>query len=735
MGLWPFFSREVYEDGSTRWSSLAGLVRSESQVDGDWHHHVLPLYCASLWEGGTDRELALFPLLYLGRTRPQGSHDVVLPLFYRWQAGEARHLLLWPLLHIASSPEPEPFRWVPSLFRHGEGPDGTSRTRLGLAPFLELFERAADPSQRAWTCLNLFNFDYETRSGLPLVKLRRSGEDHHAHLFPLFFSGRSGEERSYFHTPLVGWWRDTASLRGLAIPPLLAWGWRSETGYGAHALGLFHFWDDPEGRGDVAVPFYWAAVDRTSGESFRCFSLAYWREVDELQKRTTHTVPLLLAAYSHDEDSYSLDGLWPLLHRSREGPDRYATRVLPFYDAGRSTVGSSLGIGGIVYRRHESFPAETISHWVLLPLGHWKRTPEGIVAWAIPAFYRGDEKAPGRESSTVFVAPSYFSRRDTRTSSTRTGVTTTVTTRHLHLWPLLGSRRQDTVQETPGSGPLEGRSSRSYSTLYPFFELERSRGGPFEESALTTTVHAPWPLLRWRSTRMWYEFHLFPPLYTGSNEDRSYFYLYPALSVEAGEQARDGFWHWTSLVHWYESDERQRFNLFPLIFCYEKEVDTLRITGPLWLWRYRASPGDGWLHVLPLGFGKWSEDESILGIFPLFYQRDTGAAPARPFSAWRFFFAVNHLKSDAEEDWSFLWKVYHRHAEADGDSETRILHRLYLRRDVEGQHELVINPLLDWSHDERTGDRALHVLKVLYRDVTEGGERTVRVLGIPVWKS
>ena len=57
-GLFPFYTHEEFEDGSSRSKVLLGLVRAESEPNGDSYHHVLPFYSTSLSDGGVDRSLA-----------------------------------------------------------------------------------------------------------------------------------------------------------------------------------------------------------------------------------------------------------------------------------------------------------------------------------------------------------------------------------------------------------------------------------------------------------------------------------------------------------------------------------------------------------------------------------------------------------------------------------------------------------------------------------------------------
>ncbi|MBN1443512.1 MAG: hypothetical protein JXA90_12450, partial [Planctomycetes bacterium] len=115
-GLWPFYSRERYESGRVRVSSLFQAIRFERDPSGDYHHRVLPFYSASLRDAGTDFRLGLYPLLYHHRDSPRAGHDIVLPLFYRWRRDEASHTLLWPLAYAARNPSRGAYRMMPVIF-------------------------------------------------------------------------------------------------------------------------------------------------------------------------------------------------------------------------------------------------------------------------------------------------------------------------------------------------------------------------------------------------------------------------------------------------------------------------------------------------------------------------------------------------------------------------------------------------------------------------------------------
>ncbi|MBI4606428.1 MAG: hypothetical protein HY721_31065 [Planctomycetes bacterium] len=744
-GLWPFFSHEAFEDGSEKWTSLLGAVRVNTEPDGDWHHHVLPFYCASLGEGRTDRQLGLYPLLYLGRRSPERDHDAVLPLFWRWRAEEARHVLLWPLLQAARNPEPAPFRWVPVLFRHGAWSDpAETRSRLGVPVLLEAFERSSAEGRRAWTILNAFNFAAETRSGLPVGKLSLSGEaGWHAHLFPLFSAGRREPESRYFHTPLAGAWSGPEGRRGISLPPLLTWAWWRPEEHHVHSLALFHSWRSERGEGLVAAPFYWAGEDKPSAKTWRFYSLLYGWVEDASRERRDHYLPLALSRYGREPDGYDLDVLCPLGHSSRRGQDASTTRALPFYDRKHTAEGDWLGVGGIVYRRHELNARGSVSHWVLLPLGRWTTWPEGHLAWALPVFYRRSETTDSGFARTTFVAPSFFSHRSERrwragaageaagTGRTQEGRSARSA---IHLWPVFGLERDASASKAAGTAEAAREwETKAFSTLYPFFQVSRRAGGT-SQGYVETSVHAPWPFVKWRGDGQSFDLRLFPTLFVGDAERRTYLYLYPLLSVEEGPGAGAGFWHWLSLVHWHGGDDIQRFHLFPMLFLWRRQGETTRVTGPLWLYHYRDSPDGGWFHLFPLGFGRWGPRDSGFGVFPIVYRRHHGAEEVNYWNPARFFFIVNSLASEQEGHWSVLWKLVERTWTAGGDRELRVLHRLFVSRDVQGQRELLLNPLFHHFADERTGRRSFSILKFIYRSEVEGGEKRVSVLFIPIWR-
>jgi hypothetical protein len=743
-GLWPFFSHEVFEDGSEKWMSLLGAVQAESSPNGDWHHHVLPFYCASLGNGQTDRQLALYPLLYLRRRSPESSYDTVLPLFSSWESGTASHTLLWPLFHVATNPEPVPFRWIPTLFRHGAWDDtGSSAQRLGVPILLELFEHARGRDTEAWTVANLFNLSHETESGLPWMEFRRSADGgQRSHVFPLYFRGESGagSEDSYFHTILGGTWTSAGGERGFVFPPLLSWWRRNETSYNAWALfPLAHFRADPDGYSVHVAPLYFAGESFARSTRYHFYSLFYGTIEGSGGETRDSYIPLFLSHYGVDPGGYAIDVLFPLGHYSESdrGSGSFAVRALPFYDRVQNGEGDWLGVGGFLYRRHESFTDGSLSQWGPWPLVHWKTSLDDDLAWALPIFYRRNETIhegdlPG-SVKTLAIAPSFFSRVASRSWKTTEGKFDQ-TSADTHFWPLFGRGVTIRTQTTPeGAEGLRWEENR-YSTLFPLLQLERSTSSLGDGSA-RLSLDAPWPFVSYRHDATSFDFRFFPPLYAGAESQRAYFYLYPAVSVEDGPSAEEGFWHSTSIFQWYGGDDEQRFQVFPLLFHWRVRSDRFRsIAGPLYVFYYSTLPSSGWFYMVPLGFGAWSETSSAFGIFPLYFQSDRGPEPIDYWNPGRFFFLWNTLRSDGERHWSLLWKLMEETSSPGGDYDFRILHRLFVARSVKGQEELVINPILQTYSDAQTGRSSFSIFKFLYRSETEGGMTTRSILFIPIWR-
>ncbi len=670
-GLFPFYSFEAFEDGSTRHSALAGAVRVNSEPNGDFHHHVLPFYCTSLSEGGADRELSLYPLLYLGERRPSRDSDFVLPLFYRWREDRSRHTLLWPLFHAASDPEETPFRAIPTLFRHGRWAE-ESRQRLGVPIFLELFERARSSDSSGFTFLNFFNFYPETESGLPVGMLSLKADGYHAHFFPLFFTGRkllpprekaegisepeeeagdeSREER-YFYTPLIGLSSEDEGKSTLAFPALLSGGSWWEDGHDVMVLSfLAGFHRDGASYDNFVFPFYFEGGAEPPAPQYRFYSFLYGRVDRPDSRRSDRFLPLFLSHYGARADGFAVNVLWPLGHYS-ESEDEYAIRALPFFDRRRASETDRWGLGGILYRRHQDFGSDTDSHWLLWPLWHWKLSRQELVAWAVPAFYhRDEERGTSHRVRTTWVLPTFLSHAE---EDLRPLDGEWVETRGwLHLWPLFGRFRE---------GSMDGlNSSATYSTLYPFFRLERSSR---EQSGAASSLHAPWPLNLYHTSQDSLQLRLALLFNLGREGGRRYGYLYPLAAVEAGQRDNrrisngGGFFHSTSIFQWYDDGEERTFNWFPLIFQYHGIAATTRVRGPLWWFYYRSSPQDGWFHLLPLGFGRWSEADSSVGVFPLYYRRDFGSDEINLWTPARFFYLWNSLANASESHQSFLWKA------------------------------------------------------------------------------
>ncbi|MGH9362667.1 MAG: hypothetical protein ACRD2T_12200, partial [Thermoanaerobaculia bacterium] len=283
-GLFPFYSRESFEDGGTRVSAAFNLFRYQSEPDGDGYIHLLPFYYAAREQGGAARSLGIIPFYLRGRS-PGSRHDVVFPSLALWEKGDSSHALVWPLFHAAREPEELPFRAIPTLFRRGRSGEEV-RDRLGVPVLAELFERSSGPGGSAFTVLNFFNFGKEARHGLPLGKLSLSGDgDYHAHLVPLVFAGRDGDSR-YLHTPFYGGWSGGDDRRGWAAPLLLSGRARRGERSDLHApWPLVHVVESPTESSVRAAPVYFAGERRGGGGevlSRHRFVIPLWGSTEDL---------------------------------------------------------------------------------------------------------------------------------------------------------------------------------------------------------------------------------------------------------------------------------------------------------------------------------------------------------------------------------------------------------------------------------------------------------------------
>ena len=736
-GLWPFWSQEVYESGAEQRTALLGLFKAETEPDGDWHHHLLPLYCASLWKGRTEDQFALYPLLYLRRRSPESDHDVILPLFYSWRSDSSRHTLLWPIFHWAQDPEMGPYRWIPVLHRMATfGSPGETFLRLGIPAIFEIFERRSSLERTAWTIATALNFDRETLSGISLARFEDSPErGREASLFPLFWARDAGET-GHLITPLAALWRRSSGRRGWAVPPLLTGGTWDEGGHDVHALWPFlRFRDDAQVHEDRVLPFYWATESHLSGSWSRLYSVFFGRVESEEGRVRDDYYPTFLSHFHTSPRKWGVDVLWPLgcYYEETENASLHIVRALPFYDRRRNSAGDWMGVGAFLYRRHETFGDDSLGQWAPWPIVHWSSSPQGHLAWVLPFFFHSDESGETLKAQTTMVLPCYFSSQNETECATKEGTVVEISTLR-HFWPFWGTSGQWRGLKGERSFEKSSSDTTTYSTLYPLFQYHRGREEPSGHEQWS--LNAPWPIVHFHGVKGSFDSRLFPSFYVGSAADRNYLYLYPALSVEHGPGAESNFWGWTSIFQWYSGHEEQRFSIFPLLLGWrEREDRSKTLMGPLYLfyWSSNLSPPEGWFHFLPLAFYHWSLAGSGLGVFPFYYQRDHGAEPVNYWNPARFFFAWNSLANEEESHWSFLWQLLQSTRRRNGDSDFRILHRFVVKRKVEGQRELTVNPFYSQRDDERTGRSSLSVLKFFFRyEADEGGERA-SVLFLPVW--
>ncbi len=771
-GLWPFYSREVFEGGRTRTSVLAGLMRTTTGPQGEYHHHLLPFYDVSVADAGRDRRLAIFPLLYFSRRSPEISYDHVLPLFSRWRAGASTHVLSWPLFHVARNPEETPYFFIPTLLRLGVR-EHRSDQRLGVPFVFSAFEHASEARSSTWAIGNFFNWGETAELGLALGKLARQDSGAwRSHLFPLFAAGREGRSW-YTHTPLLGLWRNEEGAgdgsRGLVVPPLLFLAYAG--GDEDFTAGQFPtFLRSRRRGGDVLfiLPFYLNRRVRSPPSSMTFYSLLYGRTENAGRESSFHWFPLLLTRVGRVENRPDVDVLWPLGHYARH-PDGYSLRVLPILDRRVRGPEKEIGVGGILFRRFADTALGVRSTWAPMPLVHWKTSPEGLLAWAIPAFYH--ERWNERESRghASFGFPTFYSRAD---EAWLEDGGWTMASRSLHVWPLFGFEASNEFESVEiGEEPVEapsgepsgvppedsgarsvlkrrssgpGYDSRSYGALLPFLRVDR-RGRDADPDGVETGVHAPWPLVLYRRDRRSAEARVWPLLFTGARPERAHFRLYPAVSVETGTQAENDFWTGTSVVQWHRGVSERFLRVFPLIFEWYAAPDTQgtdaagdpvtrrRVAGPLYWFLYSGSSREGWFHLAPLGFGSWSETGSSVGVFPFFYRRRF-ADDLDYWTAGRFFFLWNSLESERESHRSFLWKLVDWTSTPEGDFDFRILHRFVVNRAVGGQREFTLNPFFTIFRDDDTGTRRLSIFKFVYRSDVADGVETRRLFFIPFWK-
>ena len=744
VGLWPFYSRETFEDGGSKTTSLFSAIRFERDGRGDTHHRVFPFYSASLTDGGTDHRLALLPLLYLRRRSPDADHDVLLPFFARWRAEPSRHTLLWPFFHVASEPETAPFDWIPTLFRHGSWRDPPDRRwRLGLPFLVDILHGSSGPEHLGFAAGVFFPFGEEVRGGFPLARWSQSPRGWDSHLVPLFAAGASRStvdgvsqaDHFYLLTPAVTYarWRD--GRWGFALPPVLSGYMREEAGYRLEVLypliarGKGSTWDELR-----LLPVYWArdrwalegegaGVDVHDLERLRIYSIFYGSL--ERDSRRDHYFPPLLARYgddTKDTSSFRFDLLYPLIHASSERQGETSeTRVIPFFRHSRTADREILSAGIFLYRQHADFAEAEISRWAPFPLVHWKRGPWGSRTWALPLFIASERREQTVRSSALFIAPSFVSRtEEVRPPEADDWIETR---RSIHVWPFFGTSKEGSA--------FEDLQESTVHTLFPFFRYVR-RTGESDLSRPGGELHTPWPLVRTRWDRVSWDVRLLPLISAGQGPDSTHLRIYPALSGWWGAGSDPGILDATSILQWETRRDFQRIRLFPFLFSYRRDPEEVAVTGPLAWFHYRSSSTSGWFHLLPLGFGAWEEDEVRAAVFPFYYHHNRGSSDIDYWTPARFFFLWNTLRGDQETHVSFLWKAVEYTRGSDGGSDFRVFHRLFVNRDAHGQRELVVNPLFSYVRDDRQDRSSFSILHFVYSSETIGDEVKRRLFFIPL---
>ena len=713
-GVWPLWSSDIYDDGLERTNGLLGLYRSEERPNGDFYHRVLPFYSRRVEDGGRDTAFTIYPLLWSHGRAPDSSHDWIIPFFATWQRGPERDTLLWPLFHHATKLEGPggsiPALWGSASWELSDGerplsPDSTdtggSQTRLGLPYVFDLWQQVREGEHFSWQLATLLPWGRTGRAGLPLVRQSRLDADHwHAHIFPLFGAGARGDETSYVWTPFFGSWSGPEQERGLALPWLLSWWSDSKLRSTADILApIYHH----EREGDTELGWLfplWGHYD-DSEVSVRAASLAWLRVENRSTETRNDFLPLLGTYWKTAPDQTTVNVLWPLVHFDDHG-ETHSRRFWPFWDAYESPQESSFGLGLGLWRHREKPAEDFVRDLWLFGLGYNRNSVQGSTHWALPLWIAHESRTEDTQREWTFTFPSIWHRyrkgpRDEYQS--------------LHIWPFYG--RSDTELD----GGAERRRMRA--VLAPLF-LWRTRtiNGSVEERH--STLHAPWPLFRRDHSQ------------SGGSATR----ITPLLTWVEDDWRSSEWYDWLlHLVHVSASDSKTLVELFPGLFQYKSTPESLEVSGLLSLIEYERHDDYRGFHALPFVWYESEPEESTWAIWPLTYQRDAGPQDI-DYGLFRRLLFVWHSQVNEDEAYdSILWKLAESSRDRHGNHDFRILHRLFVHRDVDGQSERVLNPFFSTFRDERTGRSHWSILSIVWRSSTADGVTTRRLFGIPVWTS
>ncbi len=347
-GLRPLFDVEsrVTDEGPVSDTDLLFPVFKSRTAPGDVRLEIRPIW----WQGrrGERSWLDVFPV-YWSESGAESSSTLVLPSYYRREEeGEVRDLHLWPFwgMHaegtlrrdwtlfpffsIARDPEKELLEWDAPfpLIHYGRSKDSSSvrviplyvreaspgKSLTVVVPFWAHGEEGMDEEWTSWLGPMWIGIRDGKRTSTdvlwPLFRTESDPKGWSAHLFPVLWLDRRGEEDAYTHvwplfgTSVNGKWREVSTAF-----PFFTYGWDG----GSWSL-------------DAPFPIVHAA-SRPKGWDARVWPLF---DIEEREKRSEGSVLLLLARWDSSEKASDFRVLWKLFERERTA-ERTKTALNPLF--------------------------------------------------------------------------------------------------------------------------------------------------------------------------------------------------------------------------------------------------------------------------------------------------------------------------------------------------------------------------------------------------------------------
>ncbi|MGQ9591968.1 MAG: hypothetical protein ACUVYA_16935, partial [Planctomycetota bacterium] len=696
--------------GRTDWFfRLALPIHLSTGKPDDYFSTFLPLYVSSVasdrgWRllapiyldvfSPASRTTHLFPLVSF-RSVPSRSQVFVLgPLYVnerlyglrRQRTGTAHHFL-WPLFTFETRDDGYRTSAFP-LFHASRR--GNSRALL-LSPFYYESESPRASARYVFPFWGRYDSPSLTREYYPLAAYIRSRARDEG--------GKIVSEGSYALWSLAASERDEA--RGIAHTRILPLGyWRTSR---------------PGSSSTLAFPFYYGRRSEAEGEK-TSLDLVLGNLFVSRSREKTAPAPGAEAREGPREGSWREVGvLWPLLRSYSSSAGDWSRWAIPFYADSKSDLRRTFALFPFFYRQVDSGPYEVNfwRHFFLANAEAW-RGGYRVSAAQVLFDWKADAAADSYRLRILYPLLERSSSKDGYSFS---------------LTPLCVFSRQGEVVEnrifpiyfqgatyrTDESG--ERRAIDRHFFLFPFY-------GHIVRRAYRDD-YAPFPIVHLRTSADALRFELWPFLFFRDEPALFAVRLWPLHADEARVNAGDSWIsRWLFLSKRFETREGARYRLDPFLFRLSAGPGEFGLGGLFELFAYSRTETASSFRTLPVFYGRWDEEGSVVAAFPFHYDRTRRHEPVGYGDPWRFFFLSNRLEgADGERHASFLWRAFERtdNPERPGFGEFGLLYRLFFVRRTEVSSSFAIRPFYSYYRNEADDETEQSFFFSVYRQRKAGG--------------